>query len=252
MPGADTPAHLLDDEDHSPFALREPAEIATLLRSLVEARSLISASLLPGGHACPTALLAVRDDGTLLLDGNRDEAMNQRMAAASRMLCMAQLDLVPIRFRLAAPRRIVHEDYPAFVVAWPQGVLRMQRRETYRLQTPATHPALLHLGEPEQDAPALRVLDISGGGLALAIPDGAQGPLQPGAQIGPCQLQLGEAAPLAVALQVVYIAPHEVRGARHWRAGCRFIDLVPAAEQQLMQYIFQVERQRNARLRRGG
>src|SRR5690606_29727021 len=176
MPVADEheSSHLLDDEEQSPFALREPGEIAAVLRALVEARALISASLVPGGHACPTALLAVHDDGTLVFDGNRDEAMNQRMAAASRMVCSAQLDLVPIRFRVSEPARIVHEDYVAFATPWPQALLRMQRREMYRLQSPASAPVTVHLGDadraPDPAAPGLRVLDISGSGLAIAIP----------------------------------------------------------------------------------
>jgi c-di-GMP-binding flagellar brake protein YcgR len=53
-------------------------------------------------------------------------------------------------------------------------------------------------------------------------------------------------------LEVVYTRPRETRGAMRWRSGCRFVDLPQAGEQQVMQYIFQVERQRNARLRRGG
>ena len=46
--------------------------------------------------------------------------------------------------------------------------------------------------------------------------------------------------------------PQLARGLMQWRIGCRFVDLPAAVEQQVMQYIFQVERQRNARLRRGG
>ncbi len=258
MPVADEheSSHLLDDEEQSPFALREPGEIAAVLRALVEARALISASLVPGGHACPTALLAVQDDGTLVFDGNRDEAMNQRMAAASRMVCSAQLDLVPIRFRVSGPARIVHEDYVAFATPWPQALLRMQRREMYRLQSPASAPVTVHLGDadraPDPSAPGLRVLDISGSGLAIAIPEGAQARFQPDARLAPCLLRLGDAAPVAVVIEVIYTRPHEVRGVAQWRAGCRFVDLPAAVEQQLMQYIFQVERQRNARLRRGG
>jgi c-di-GMP-binding flagellar brake protein YcgR len=256
MPVADNLSHLLDDEEHSQFALHEPGEIAAVLRALVEARSLISASLVPGGFACPTALLAVHDDGTLVLDGNRDEAMNRRMAEASRMVCMAQLDLVPIRFRLSAATRIVHEDYVAFAAPWPLALLRLQRRETYRLPSSATAPATVHVGDadrpPDPASPGLRVLDISGGGLALAVPEGRLSRFEPSTRLAPCLLRLGEAAPLRVAIEVVYTRAHEVRGAMHWRAGCRFVDLPAAIEQQVMQYIFQVERQRNARLRRGG
>ncbi|MDH5832441.1 flagellar brake protein [Luteimonas kalidii] len=256
MPAVDDLSHLLDDEEQSQFSLHEPLAIAQVLRGLLEARALISASLVPGGHACPTALLAVHDDGTLVLDGNRDEAMNQRMAAASRMVCSAQLDLVPIRFRLTAPQRIVHEDYVAFTTAWPDVLLRLQRRETYRLPCSPTAQATLHAGDahhpPDPEAPGLRVLDISGGGIALAIPDGAQAGFEANARVSPCLLRLGDATPIPVALEVAYVARHDVRGVPHWRAGCRFIDLPAAIEQQLMQYIFQIERQRNARLRRGG
>jgi c-di-GMP-binding flagellar brake protein YcgR len=256
MPVADEFTHLLDDEEQSPFALREPGEIASVLRALVEARSLISASLVPGGFTCPTALLAVHDDGTLVLDGNRDESLNLRMAAASRMVCMAQLDLVPIRFRLSAPTRIVHEDYVAFTAALPQALLRMQRRELYRLACPATTSAMVHLGgdahAPDPGGPGLRVLDISGGGIAIAIPEGELARFEASALIVPCLLRLAEAPPVAVTIEVVYTRPQEVRGVVRWRAGCRFVDLPAAVEQQVMQYIFQVERQRNARLRRGG
>lgn len=256
MPVADELSHLVDDEEQSQFALREPGEIASVLRALVEARSLISASLLPGGFACPTALLAVHDDGRLVLDGNRDEAMNRRMAAASRMICSAQLDLVPIRFRLSSPMRIVHEDYVAFSTPWPAALLRLQRRETYRLPASATVPAIVHPGDADHVAdPAgggLRVLDISGGGLALVLPDEARAQFQPGARLPACLLRLADAPPVAVVLEVVYSRPHPAHGAPQWRAGCRFVDLPATIEQQIMQYIFQIERQRNARLRRGG
>ena len=256
MPIADAHSILRDDDEHSPFALRDPHEIAQVLRGLLEARSLIAANLVPGGYACPTALLAVRDDGTLVLDGNREEVMNQRLAAARRIVCSTQLDLVPIRFRLSAPERIFHEGYVAFTTRWPEALLRLQRRETYRLSCSQTAPVTLHAGEaghaPDPETPGLRVLDISGGGVALAIPDGAHARFGIHARVSPCLLRLGDAQPLPVSLEVAYTSRYDVRGVPYWRAGCRFVGVAPAVEQQVMQYIFQVERQRNARLRRGG
>lgn len=255
MPAVDD-LHLLDDETHSPFAVHAPAEIALVLRGLLEARALIDARLVPGGHACPTALLAVYDDGTLVLDGNREDAMNQRVAAANRLVCSTQLDLVPIRFRLSAPQPILHEDYAAFTTRWPEAVLRLQRRETYRLRCSPGAVATLHIGDadqtPDPAAPGLRVLDISGGGIALAIPDGMQARFEPRDRVMPCLLRLGDAPPIPLAIEATYIARHELRGQRCWRVGCRFVGMPAAVEQQVMQFIFQVERQRNARQRRGG
>lgn len=256
MPVAEDHMPLLDDDEASPYAVHEPRELVHVLRALVDARSIITANLIPGGLACPTALLAVDDDGTLVLDGNRHEAMNRRMANATRLVCSTQLDLVPIRFRLPTPTAIDYEGYAAFRVPWPESLLRLQRREMYRLQVSPTAPATVCVGDddaqPHVDAPALRVLDISGGGLAIAIPEGQESRFAAAARLASCLLRLGDAAPFPVALEVAHLGRFDVRGAPHWRAGCRFVDMPAAYEQRVLQYIFQVERQRNARQRRGG
>ncbi|ATD67648.1 MULTISPECIES: flagellar brake protein [Luteimonas] len=256
MPVAEHQPPLQDDDEASPFALHEPREVAQVLRALVEARAIVTASLVPGGHACPTALLAVHDDGTLVLDGNRHEAMNRRMDSATRLVCSTQLDLVPIRFRLPTPTRIDYEGYLAFRAPWPVSLLQLQRRELYRLRVSPAAPATLHVGDgdapPDAGLGGLRVLDISGGGLAIAVPDGQEGRFRPQSRIAPCLLRLAEAPEFTVALEVAHLGRFDVRGVAHWRVGCRFVDLPAALEQRVLQYIFQVERQRNARQRRGG
>lgn len=255
MAAADEHLHLPDDDDASQFALHEPREIAQVLRALVDARAMISASLVPGGHSCPTALLAVHDDG-LVLDGNRHEATNRRMASASRLVCSTQLDLVPIRFRLPAPDRITYEGYPAFSAPWPTSLLRLQRRELYRLQVSPSAPVTVHLGgadgPPDATLDGLRVLDISGGGLAIAVPEDDQHRFTAHTRLPPCLLRLADAEPVQVTLEVAHVGRHEVRGVPHWRVGCRFVGMPAAFEQKILQHIFQVERQRNARQRRGG
>ncbi|MDR6990831.1 flagellar brake protein [Luteimonas sp. 3794] len=256
MPVAEENASLLDDDEDSPFALRHPLEIGGVLRTLVEARSIITAQLVPGGLACPTALLAVHDDGTLVLDGNRQDAMNRRMAAATRLVCRTQLDLVPIRFRLPTPTPIDYEGYAAFSAPWPDLLLRLQRREMYRLQVSTAAPVTLYVDDsgagPDANASGLRVLDISGGGLALAAPEHQESRFSAHARIAPCLLRLGDAAPIQVALEVTHGERLDIRGVPFWRAGCRFVNLPAAHEQRVLQYIFQIERQRNARQRHGG
>src|SRR5690606_15354349 len=148
---------------------------------------------------------------------------------------------------LSTPRRTLHEDYVAFTAPWPAALLRLQRRESYRLPLSATATATLLPGA-DADGRTLRGLDLSAGGLALAVPDGAIHRFPPRRR-----LQLGDAEPVPVAVEVAWTARDGVRGnTAWWRAGCRFAELPAALEQQLMQYIFRIERQRNARLRRGG
>lgn len=256
MPVAEHQPPLLEDDEQSPFSLHDPREIAQVLRALVEARAIITANLVPGGHACPTALLAVHDDGTLVLDGNRHDAMNRRMGSAARLVCSTQLDLVPIRFRLPTPVLVDYEGYVAFRAPWPETLLRLQRRELYRLQVSPAAPATLHIGDedtpPDPALGGLRVLDISGGGVAVAVADGQEARFSAGSRIAPCLIRLADAPAFPVALEVAHLGRFDVRGVAHWRVGCRFVDLPAAYEQRVLQYIFQVERQRNARQRRGG
>lgn len=256
MPVVETPPPLLDDDAFARYAVQDPLEIGRVLRALVDARAMITAQLVPGGHSCPTALLAVNEDGSLVLDGNRNEATNRRMAAAGRLVCSTQLDLVPIRFRLSTPVRMTWDGYPAFSAPCPDSVLRLQRREMYRLQVSPAAPVTVHVGDGDRAADAtlagLRVLDISGGGLAIAVPEGQEHRFGARSIHASCLLRIADAAPIPVTLEVAHVARHEIRGVPHWRAGCRFVGMTPALEQRILQHVFQIERQRNARQRRGG
>lgn len=257
MPAVDDATTLSPPDDaQEKYTLREPREIARVLRALVEARSIITANLVPGGHSCATALLDVREDGSLIFDGNRHEAVNRRIAAASKLVCSTQLDLVPIRFRIVTPQALTYEGYPAFSAASPDALLRLQRREMFRLQVSPSAPVTVHFGDgtvpPDATTGGLRVLDISGGGIAIAAPEDDQARFAVQTRLPPALLRIADADPLPVTLEVAHVGHFEVRGVQHWRVGCRFVGMNAAAEQRVLQYVFQIERQRNARQRRGG
>ncbi|WP_052772732.1 flagellar brake protein [Luteimonas sp. FCS-9] len=246
--------HPLDDDALSGYVLRDGAELARVLRSLVEAQAMISANLVPGDLPCPTALIAVRDDGTLLLDGSPQDALNRRIETCAHLVCETRLDAVQIRFRLRTPTRRVHEGRTAFVAPWPDALLRLQRRELYRVAIPPGAPVTLHPGT--RDAPGdsveagLRVLDMSGSGLAVALADDADARFAPGGMLDACLLRLPDADPIPVGIAIAHVFCQQTGPRVRWRAGCRFVGLPPASQRRILQYIFQIERQRNARLRR--
>lgn len=243
-----------DDEAQSSYVLHDPLEIERVLRALVDARAMISASLVPGGLVCPTVLLAIRDDRSLLLDSNQRDTLNRRIEAATHLDCDTRLDSVEVRFRLQAPVRVVHAGYTAFVTPPPETLLRLQRRELYRMRIPPGAPVTLHVGTPDTPPDAgiggLRVLDISGGGIAVSLPSDTEAGFTPRNLLDACLLRLPDCDPIPVRLEVAHVFCQNAGNLLRWRAGCRFIGLPQAAQRRVLQYIFQVERQRNARQRR--
>ena len=242
----------MDLEDAARYVLHDPREIARVLQSLPDAGALISAHIMPGGLPCPTALLEVAHDGRVLIDGNHVESINQRIASASHLTCVSQLERVRIQFRLQGLERIDNDGRAAFSAPAPESVLKLQRRELYRLQL--VPGPLVTLQVPAEDGASpplkLRVIDLSGGGLAVSVREEDEARFGQRRLLPGCLLHLPDMAAIPLQLEVAHVSRRDPLPGATLRAGCRFVGLAPQAEKQLLQYIFRVERQRNARERR--
>ncbi|KAF1714597.1 flagellar brake protein [Pseudoxanthomonas wuyuanensis] len=241
-------------DEEEKYLLRNPREIRQVLQSLLDRRSLISAYPAPRHHTYPTALIALDEDsGQLLIDGSLQEPVNRIIEQAHHLTCVAQLDRIHIQFRLSQPVRTMIDGQTAFRTAVPEQLLRLQRREFYRLQVPLTQPLTCELplprGDGETEPLPLRVLDISGGGVALAVP--ADRPdFQPFREYDNCYLHLPDADPIPLRLMIRSLFRQVGHNGREtWRAGCQFTALPRGAEVLIQRYIFRMERQRSARER---
>lgn len=258
LPGDIRDAHHLHpepEEGDDRYLVRNRRQVRGLLRALIDQRSLVSAHIGGRDQSFPSAVLEVNEDEDwLLLDGSPNEASNRAAAAATHLLCFAQLEKVRIRFRLDHVERIEHEGHIAFRAPMPASIYHLQRREHYRLETPITHSPTCVIGfDPEPDGePAreplhLRVIDISGGGLAVSLPaDSAL--LEVGHIYRHCQLHLPDQGPLPVALAICSRARLTLpNGVESFRVGARFEEMPRGADEAIQRYIFRVDRQRNAR-----
>ncbi len=250
----DTRIELIHAEDEARYVLREPREIVAILRQLIAARALVSARLAPGRESVLSTLLEVAEDGSsVLLDGSADALQNQRMERAEALDCATQLDKVRIQFLLRGQRLVMDGGSAGFRAPPPDALLRLQRREFYRLQTPVSETVSCTLTLPQPDGTQrevrLRVLDISGGGVAIAVPPVGV-PFEPGASFEHCMLHLPEVAPIPARLMVRNLFRVTRRdGAELLRAGCEFSAMPRGADDAIQRYIFKVERERGARER---
>ena len=248
--------HPEPEEGDDRYLVRNPRQVRGLLRALIDQRSLVSAHIGGRDQSFPSAVLEVdEDEEWLLLDGSPNEASNRAAAAASHLLCFAQLERVRIRFRLDHVERIEHEGHFAFRAPLPASIYHLQRREHYRLETPITDsPTCVIAFEPEgdDDLPPreplrLRVIDISGGGLAVSLPAGAP-LLEVGRVYRRCELRLPDQQPIPVSLAICSQAKQTLaNGVESYRIGTRFETLPRGADEDIQRYIFRIDRQRNAR-----
>lgn len=251
-----TRVELLHADDEARFLLRDPREILQLLKSLISARALTTAHLEPGSQSFLTVILdLIEANGALLIDGSKDEAINKQIEAAERITCITQLDRIRIQFALSGATRSDRDDGPVFAAPLPTEVLRLQRRDFYRLSMPVTHAVTCAIPMPlpggGQKTVSLRILDISGGGIAVVVPP-SDFPFEPGMEFSGCELKLPEVEPIRAQLTVRNLFRLVTRnGVEMFRAGCKFSVLPAHAESVIQRYILKVERERNARERRG-
>jgi c-di-GMP-binding flagellar brake protein YcgR len=248
---------LLNAEHYADYLIRNASEIMLMLRRMRDSRVLLNVFIDGGPHRFVSAVLDAGPRG-IVLDASADERLNKHAAASELLTCAAQLDGVRVQFDLPGAQAVLFDKLPALHAQLPTGMLRLQRRDTYRLAVPLHSPVgcivRYHPKQPEGapvDAPPPepitakpRVVDISMDGIALVFAEDEL-PLSVGMDLSDCKLTLPDSESTKVLLRVRNL--HHTtnpQGGRNVRAGCQMID-VPARFTQLIQrYIFKVERER--------
>ena len=191
-----------------------------------------------------SALLQVSYDG-LVFDFGPDAAFNQRLLAAKTICCVAHLNSVHYQFDLHTISATTFNDKPVFQSESPKQVLRLQRRDFYRLSVPLSTPLSclipLHNGDAE-----ISISDISLGGMGLLgyIPEIS---LTVGNILKNCRIELPLFGVISADVEICTHSEHQLRnGIRTLRSGCRFINLSGTGQTLLQRYINQIDRKRLA------
>ncbi|EXI89596.1 MAG: Cyclic di-GMP binding protein YcgR [Candidatus Accumulibacter regalis] len=241
-------------EEYSEYLLHSKAEIAAVLRSLIQRRALVSAYLDRGHEFLLTSLLEV-DTGNdeLVLDWGRDEGVNRQALQARQLIVSALVDKVKVQFTLNQLVETLSDGRPAFRAALPDKVLRLQRREYFRLSTPIAKPVKFVATIKRVDGSTLvaeaSLLDISGGGVGLMATPSLAALLPSGMALNECKMTLPDEGLLVANLCVRNKFDVTTRGgARYVRVGCEFVALPGARTSMVQRYITRIERERKARL----
>jgi c-di-GMP-binding flagellar brake protein YcgR len=241
---------LLESDSYKNYLLHSATEIQFVLRSLNKATDLITAYFNEGNDFLLTTLLDV-DDAGIVLDYGASDEMNRKALAARKLILVATHDRVKIQFAVPGVEETEHEGRPAFRAPLPQKLLRLQRREYYRLMAPVANPLKCELTLRQEDGTTVtveaQVLDISGGGIAvMTAPSGFE--FSVGQHFKSCTLELPEIGTIHAGLRVCNLFDVTLRnGTRSKRCGCQFLNLSGAMVTMVERYIMKVERERKAR-----
>ncbi|MDE2600360.1 MAG: flagellar brake protein [Rhodocyclaceae bacterium] len=244
-PPADAVLHL---DQYSEYLLHSPRDILAVLRQVADQADLITLYFNSGKDFLLTTLLAV-NDRELLLDRGSSADMNRRALEADKIFCITRHDKVKLQFILPGVRETRHEGRSVFVAILPETLLRLQRREYFRLHTPIARPLICRIPvvmtDGSVDIYAHNVIDISLGGLSLQVGDV---PFVAEQEWHDCTIDLPQIGIVNATLKVLNFYAGTLRnGQPSTRVGCQFVDM-PATSQNLIQrYIVRTERERKAR-----
>jgi c-di-GMP-binding flagellar brake protein YcgR len=244
-----TKFELLQSDDFEQYLLHERREIAYILRQLAAHRCMITAYLENGSRFLMTSVLSVSDDDRqIYLDLGSDEALNNEAVNTNSLMCLTQLEKVKVQFSITRPRLANFGKYSALLAGTPETLLRLQRREYYRLTAPIAHSLICRIpARGSSSRVEARVIDISGGGVAVIVPPKDMN-LSADEKYMDCRLDLPEFGPVTTTLRVRNIFRITNRsGTDMLRAGCQFEDLPAPMANAIQRYILRVERDRKAR-----
>ena len=241
-------AEVLHLDQYSEYLLHSPREILAVLRQVVAQGDLVTVYFNSGKDFLLTTLLAV-NDREVLLDRGSSDAMNRRALEAGKIFCITRHDKVKLQFILTTLRETQHEGRSVFSAALPETLLRLQRREYFRLRTPITRPLICDLPVVMSDGSIQiyphEVIDISIGGLSLHV---GEVPFVTDQEWPDCALDLPQIGVVRTTLRIVNMYETTLRnGQPSLRAGCQFVDLPVSMQNLIQRYIVRMERERKAR-----
>lgn len=229
------------------YTLHSRADILFQLRAIQKRKLLVNLDLLNSRQIVVTSVLAVNETrNTLILDSARGDALNQELMSGKGAEFVAQLDGVSISFATGPVTWCTYEGLPALRIALPKSLIRLQRREHFRVPMPIANPVRCIVPSADGDADPIttHLVDISCGGVAIAETGGRLGP-ETGRILPDCRLLLPESDTIITSLEVRNSAQIRLpNGTFQTRLGCQFVDLPKDMAAKLQRFVMDIERAR--------
>lgn len=243
----------LEQQGFSQYLLYSRSEILFVLKQAMQKKCMLTVYFDAGRSFFLTTLIALSEDGNwLYIDTPSDSDIGRRAIDAKKMMLTTMLEKVKIQFSINGLHEVASGNRMAFAAHLPETLLRLQRREHFRLSTPVAIPLRCHLEVVQPDGTSKELeaplLDISGGGIGLMIQESMAPHFPAGTNFQNCRIDIPDEGTITTGLCVRNGFNVTTKsGSRHWRVGCEYVDLSGSHLSAVQRYITRVERERKAR-----
>lgn len=229
------------------FRVDSRMEIVRVLGDLARTLQLVTAYFNEGSDFVLTSVLRLDDENNrLVLDYGPDETLNQRLLNARRVLFVTRHQQVRVQFSSETVQKANYQGGPALVIPLPASIIRLQRREYYRLATPIGRRLNLSMIDPDGNTIHAHIVDISVGGVGLIEPpEGRQCGWDAGTVVPNCRIELPEEGVIQADVEIRnrYQVDSQ-QGEPVYRVGCRLLRLDSRSNAAILRYIHRVELER--------
>ncbi|WP_269532829.1 flagellar brake protein [Chitinimonas sp. BJYL2] len=236
--------------DVSNYLLHTPVEIGYVLRSLAQKPELISVYFDHGQFSYLSAILASDTKAQKFwFDLSAVDAINRALLRTDHIVFVAAPEGVRVQFVISGSvREDTHDDRPAFVANFPSDLIKLQRREYFRLNTPIGKPLICKMQHPNGKVLELPLHDVSIGGMGLWMSGAVE--LEQLDVFPGCRVDLGSFGVVEITLEIRSKRQVTRRdGTVQTMVGTRFVDLPRQVENVLQRFIAQLEREQHQLLR---
>lgn len=233
------------DDDYGKYEIIQKNEIVYIFRSLMESRDLVSASFNHGKNFMLTAVVGVDPkQNEAFLDFGSIEEQNRKIIESEKIIFVTSHDKVKIQFNAYKIEKTTFEGQDAFKIKLPDSLIRLQRREYYRLLLPAFSPLQCALPIEGGDTIEPIVVDISIGGINITLPPIAMR-FEPGMIFHGCEMELPDIGIINADIKIVNMSEVTLKNEeKSRRAGCCFVNLPPKMQSMIQRFIIKMERKR--------
>lgn len=233
--------------DQSKYLIHSRLEIAAILGTLHKAGRMVTAYFGGGSDFILTSIVAVRPgQNTAFVDYGADAAANRRALQAKNITFVAAHERIKIQFVAASLRQARFDGRDVFSMAIPPTLLRLQRREYFRIAAPLARPlaCIIAAQAAPVRAPAeATIIDISCGGIAI-IDSSEPADIETGVCFRGCRILLPELGEVTTHILVKNTFEVTLKnGRKHRHAGCEFIDMRERDRALIQRYISRLERE---------
>jgi flagellar brake protein len=234
---------LFSNDEENDYLVSNPKEIVSILQTIAQRKSRVALYYNEGNSMVLTMILAADENG-VWIDASSNPLDNRLIERSKRIIFVSTHNQAKVQFIAADVILGMYEDAPAFSLALPRKLLRLQRRDYYRLVTSETG-ALNCIIRPVADQAHIQhevtVMDISIGGVALVCEEtGVE--LHPGMVYEHCQIELPGLGTLEASIEVKNTFEITDRnGNVKRRAGCVFVRPDGKTTMLLQRYVAQMQ-----------